>query len=184
MFIRTGTASANIGAAVDQIHAGAVAADREPSSVRLGIVFHTVLVDDPESALSMAKSIAAGYYDDTPGLFSTADIEWEGPTPAELKRDRGIWPDFHHAPDLIASGRAVDFLPREAADQFSLWGTEQQIAGQLIAVLRAAPAQFDFVILQPIPDPSWPNDGPADYTERMARNVLPLVRAALQGKPP
>jgi 5,10-methylenetetrahydromethanopterin reductase len=184
VFIRAGTSSANIGAAVEEIRTGAVSAGRELGSVRLGIVFHTVLVDDPEAALTMAKSIAAGYYDDTPGLFSTAGLKWEGPTPGELKITRGIWPDFHHASNLVTSGQTVDFLPREVANLFSLWGTAQQIASQLIAVLSAAPAQFDFVVLQPIPDPIWPSDGHPDYTERMATDVLPVVRAALRRDEP
>jgi alkanesulfonate monooxygenase SsuD/methylene tetrahydromethanopterin reductase-like flavin-dependent oxidoreductase (luciferase family) len=179
VFIRVGTAAANIGAAVSEVHTGAVRAGRDPASVRLGIVFHTVLVDEPEAALDMAKSIAAGYYADTPGLFSNAGVQWPGPPPDEIKRQHGVWPDFHHAPDLIASGRAVDFLPREVADLFSLWGPAEQVADQLIAILRAAPAQFDFVVLQPIPDPIWPTDSRADYTARMAQDVLPRVRAAL-----
>jgi 5,10-methylenetetrahydromethanopterin reductase len=179
VFIRVGTAPANIGAAVDEVRAGAIARGRDPDSVRFGIVFHTVLFDDREAALAMAKSIAAGYYDDTPGLFSTGGIQWPGPTPAELKASHGIWPDFHHATDLITSGQAVSFLPDKVAGQFSLWGAPEQVAAQLVAVLRAAPAQFDFVILQPIPDPTWPGDGLTDYTARMAANVLPQVRASL-----
>ena len=128
----------------------------------------------------MAKSIAAGYYDDTPALFTRAGIAWDGPSPAELKQQHGIWPDFHHETDLSKSGKVVNFLPLEAADRFSLWGGPQQVAGQLLAVLRAAPVRFDFVVLQPIPDPIWPNDVRADYTARMASEVLPVVRAALR----
>ena len=184
VFIRVGTAPANIGAAVDEVRAGAMRAGRDPSSVRFGIVFHTVLFDGLAAALAMAKSIAAGYYDDTPGLISTAGIESAGPAPDELKRSRGIWPDFHHAADLVASGQAVDFLPDEIAGLFSLWGGPEQVADQLVAVLRAVSAQFDFVILQPIPDPTWPVDGFTDYTARMATGVLPQVRAALRGLEP
>src|SRR5690349_17780311 len=57
VFIRVGTHPANIATAVNAIRAGAVAAGRDPGAVRLGAVFHTVLVDDPERALTMARSI-------------------------------------------------------------------------------------------------------------------------------
>ncbi len=179
VFIRPGTAPAIIEACVAEIRAGATAAGRDPASLRLGAVFHTVLVDDPEQALTMAKSIAAGYYEYTPGLFDVAGIEWRGPSPEAIKRDQGVWPDFHHDRNLLASGKAVAFLPREAADAFSLWGGPDQIVGQLIDLLGAAPVQFDYVVLQPIPDPTWPDAGDAGYTARMAREVLPRVRAAL-----
>lgn len=180
VFIRLGTASENVAAAVREIHDGARQAGRDPEAVHLGIVFHTVLVDDSEAALTIAKSIAAGYYDETPSLFGPPGVSWDGPTPAELKRQHAVWPDFHHANDLIASGQAVSFLPREAADRFSLWGGPRQIADQLLSILQTAPARFDYVILQPIPDPIWPGDKQSDYTARMATEVLPVVRAALQ----
>lgn len=179
-FIRVGTSPANIRASVERVRAGAAAAGRDPGAVRLAAVFHTVLVDDAGQALTMAKSIAAGYYEYTPGLFANAGVEWTGTPPEELKRQGLIWPDFHHDPDLLKSGRAVDFLPREAADRFALWGSPEQVTAQLIGVLRAAPVEFDYVVLQPIPDPRWPDAVDAGYTATMAREVLPAVRAALQ----
>ena len=68
----------------------------------------------------MAKSMAAGYYEYSPRLFDPPKLTWSGPDPEHLKRDHQVWPDFHHAPDLDASGRVVDFLPAEAADAFAL----------------------------------------------------------------
>jgi alkanesulfonate monooxygenase SsuD/methylene tetrahydromethanopterin reductase-like flavin-dependent oxidoreductase (luciferase family) len=180
VFIRLGTDSGNISAAIRHIYDGAAQAGRKPNDLRLGIVFHTVLVDESEAALTMAKSIAAGYYDQTPSLFGPAELSWDGPPTAELKRQHAVWPDFHHATDLIASGRAVSFLSREAADRFSLWGGPVQIAGQLLTVLETSQVHFDYVILQPIPDPMWPADIEADYTQRMATEVLPQVRMVLQ----
>src|SRR5216684_8598281 len=50
VFIRVGTHEANIATAVEAIRAGAAEAGRDPSGVRLGAVFHTVLVDDPARA--------------------------------------------------------------------------------------------------------------------------------------
>ena len=179
VFIRVGTHPANIKTAVDAIRAGAAAAGRDPASVRLGAVFHTVLVDDPERALVMARSMAAGYYEYSPALFEPPGLEWTGPDPEALKRARSVWPDFHHAPDLEASGRAVEFLPERAADAFSLRGTPGEVAKQLVAALRGAPAPFDYVVLHPIPDPKWPDDPERGYTARVAREVLPPVRHAL-----
>src|SRR5207302_5025285 len=69
VFIRVGTHPANIARSVELIRAGARDAGRDPASVRLGAVFHTVLVDDAARALTMAKSMAAGYYGYSPMLF-------------------------------------------------------------------------------------------------------------------
>jgi alkanesulfonate monooxygenase SsuD/methylene tetrahydromethanopterin reductase-like flavin-dependent oxidoreductase (luciferase family) len=147
--------------------------------VRLGAVFHTVLVDEPERAMTMAKSMAAGYYEYSPALFGPPGLAWTGPEPEVLKHDRGVWPDFHHATDLEASGRVVDFLDASAADAFSLRGGPGEVAARLIAVLRAAPAGFDHVVLQPIPNPPSPDDSERGFLTRMAREVLPDVRRAL-----
>ena len=38
---------------------------------------------------------------------------------------------------------------------------------------------FDHVVLHPIPDPRFPDDPDQGYTARVAREVLPRVRAAL-----
>ena len=180
VFIRVGTHPANISTAVEAIWAGAAEAGRDPGSVRLGAVFHTVLVDEPALALTMAKSMAAGYYEYSPALFDPPRLEWAGPSPETLKRDQQVFPDFHHAPDLAASGRAVDFLPTSAADAFSLRGGPAEVADQLIDVLRRSPAEFDYVVLHPIPNPPSPDDLERGYTARVAREVLPRVRLALQ----
>jgi 5,10-methylenetetrahydromethanopterin reductase len=179
VFIRVGTHPANIAAAVGAIRAGAAEAGRDPLHVKLGAIFHTVLVDEPGRALAMARSMAAGYYEYSPALFDPPRLAWNGPDPETLKHERGVWPDFHHAPDLEASGKAVDFLPLAAADAFSLRGAPAEVAAQLVAALRAAPATFDHVVLHPIPDPRWPGDPEGDYTARVAREVLPVVRRGL-----
>ena len=179
VFIRVGTGRSNLRAAVEAVRTGASNAGRDPDAVRLGAVLHTVLVDDLGAAMTMAKSIAAGFYEYTPALFKTAGLVWNGPDPELLKREHGVWPDFHHAPDLMASGRLVDFLPESAARSFSLWGAPEQVAQQLVDALEAAPAEFDYVVLQPIPNPSAPDDHERGYMARMAREVLPRVRRAL-----
>ncbi len=181
VFFRVGTAPPNIGAAIEAVRRGARKAGRPPEEVRLGAVFQTVLVDDPRAALTMAKSIAAGYYEYTPALFATAGVAWDGPPPEKLKADRGIWPDFHHARDLLASGAAVDFLPPGAADAFSLRGGPDEVAKQLISVLQSLEVDLDYVVLHPVPNPSEPDDPERGFMARVAREVLPRVRKTLAG---
>jgi 5,10-methylenetetrahydromethanopterin reductase len=178
VFIRVGTHEENIRTAVEAIRAGAATAGRDPAAVGLGAVFHTVLVDDPDRALTMAKSMAAGYYEYSPALFEPPRLAWTGAAPETLKREHKVWPDFHHAVDLEASGRVVDFLPEGAADAFSLRGGPHDVADRLIDVLRAAAVEFDYVVLHPIPNPASPDDPERGYTARMAREVLPRVRQA------
>ena len=182
VFIRVGTHPANIATSVDAIRSGAKDAGRDPASVRLGAIFHTVLVDDPVRATTMAKSMAAGYYEYSPRLFGPPGLTWTGPDPETLKHERQVWPDFHHAPDLEMSGRAVDFLPANAADAFALRGGPNEIVSQLVAVLRASPADFDYVVLHPIPNPPAPDEGESGYTARVAREILPRVREALAAR--
>ena len=179
VFIRVGTHRANIARSIEAIREGAAEAGREPASVRLGAVFHTVFVDDPVRALTMGKSMAAGYYEYSPMLFETPGLTWSGHDPETLKHDHKVWPDFHHASDLEASGRVVDFLPEAAADAFCLRGGPTQIVEQLLGVLRAAPAPFDHVVLHPVPNPTTPDDPDRGYMARVAHEVLPKVRAEL-----
>jgi 5,10-methylenetetrahydromethanopterin reductase len=158
VFIRVGTHRANITRTVEAIRAGAAEAGRDPSSVRVGAIFHTVLVDDPARALLMGKSMAAGYYEYSPALFEAPGFTWSGPDPGALKHARQVWPDFHHAADLEGSGRVADFLPAEAADAFCLRGGPREIVEQLVGVLESSPIAFDYVVLHPIPDPKFPVD--------------------------
>jgi 5,10-methylenetetrahydromethanopterin reductase len=179
VFLRVGTHASNIARSVELIRAGAAEAGRDPASVGLGAIFHTVLVDDSRRALLMGKSMAAGYYEYSPMLFDPPGLAWSGPDPETFKHAGTVWPDFHHAADLEASGRVVDFLPEAAADAFCLRGGPAEIVARLLAVLRASPAPFDHVVLHPIPNPSVPDDPERGYLARVAREVLPGVRAAL-----
>jgi len=179
VFIRVGTHPANITRSVELIHAGAREAGRDPATVAIGAIFHTVFVDDPARALLMSKSMAAGYYEYSPMLFEPPGITWTGGDPEKLKREQKVWPDFHHAGDLVASGRVVDFLPTQAADAFSLRGGPADIVQQVLAVIRSAPVAFEHIVLHPVPNPTEPDDLEGGYMARVAREVLPAVRAAL-----
>ena len=123
--------------------------------------------------------MAAGYYEYSPALFDPPHLAWTGPAPEILKRDQQVWPDFHHAADLEASGRVVDFLPEAAADAFCLRGRPADVVEQLLNVLRSAPVPFDYVVLHPVPNPTFPDDPEHGYMARVAREVLPRVRAKL-----
>jgi alkanesulfonate monooxygenase SsuD/methylene tetrahydromethanopterin reductase-like flavin-dependent oxidoreductase (luciferase family) len=179
VFLRVGTHPANIATAVEAVRAGAAAAGRDAAAVRLGLVIHTILVEARDRALRMARSMAAGFYEYSPALFRPPGLSWDGPEPETLKRRHQIWPDFHHAPDLEASGGVVEFLPVSAAHAFSLHGGPDEVTGQLVDLLRAAPAEFDHVVLHPIPDPVPPEDPERGYMARMAREVLPQARRLL-----
>ena len=180
VFIRVGTSPDSIGAALAEIRTGAKSVGRDPASVRLGLIVDTVLVDDPDQALFMAKAMAAGYYELTPSSFELVDIDWNGPPIEDLKREHGIVPDFHHHKDLTAAGKLLSFLPDDVAGLFSLWGGPAQIIEQALAFIRAAPVTLDFVVLAPIPEPVWPDGGEEGYTARMATEVLPQIRKQLQ----
>ena len=184
VFIRVGTHVTNITRAVEAIRAGATEAGRDPASVGVAAVFHTVFVDDPGRALTIGKSMAAGYYEYSPTLFEAPGLDWPGPDPETLKRDHNVWPDFHHAEDLEASGRVVNFLPEAAAEAFCLRGGPAAIIEQLLDVLRAAPVSFDYIVLHPVPNPTMPDDPRHGYMARVAREVLPRVRSALVNPSP
>lgn len=182
VFMRVGTHHATISDTVARIRRGAEQTGRDPLSISLGIIFHTVFVDDPDDALVMARTMAAGYYEYSPMLFDLPELTWDGPDPEILKRERGVWPDFHHDPDLLKAGRTVDFLSTEHADAFALRGSAEQIVDQLVAVLANAARdgiEFEYVVLHPIPNPPSPDDADDGYTVRVAREILPAVRKQL-----
>ena len=176
VFIRAGRHRAVIEAAVREIRAGAREAGRDPETVRLGLVLHTALEDDPARALLIGKSMAAGYYEYSPRLFDTAGLTWDGPNVHDLQKQ--VFPDFHHHTDLVGSGRLVDFLPTAAADAFSVRGTAAEVTAQLVEVLSLG-VTFDIVVTQPVPNPPPPGGATPDFMERMAREVLPALRARL-----
>jgi len=177
VFIRAGRNEAVLRAAVAEIHAGAEEVGRDPSSIRLGLVLHTALEDDADRALAIGKSMAAGFYEYSPHLFEAAGLTWNGPDVHELQQR--VHPDFHHHPDLVESGQIVDFLPDAAADAFSVRGMPSAVAMQLIEVLSLG-IDFEIVVPHPVPNPPSPGSiSEPTYMERMAREVLPLVRAEL-----
>ena len=182
VFIRVGTDIGNIETSVEKIRLGALKSNHDPNSVKIGAVFHTVFFEDEESSLLMAKSMAAGYYEYSPMLLDNIGLSWEGPHPEELKKQGKVWPDFHHAPDLIESGRAVDFLSERHADAFCLRGNAPQIANQIVRILKECKElniEFEYVVLQPIPNPPTPDLGKGSYIERVPEHILSIVKKSL-----
>jgi alkanesulfonate monooxygenase SsuD/methylene tetrahydromethanopterin reductase-like flavin-dependent oxidoreductase (luciferase family) len=142
VFIRVGTHPANIATAVGAIRAGAAEAGRDPASVKLAAIFHTVLVDEPARALTMARSMAAGYYEYSPALFDPPALEWTGPDPETLKHERNVWPDFHHArPRSQRQGRRLPPIepPTPSASE------AERRSGRTLWRAARRPATFDYV---------------------------------------
>lgn len=177
VFIRVGRHEANIRKSIEAVRTGAEEAGRNPDDVKIAIILHTILTDDAQAARLMSRSMAAGYYEYSPMLFDPPGFSWDGPDIHELKKQ--VWPDFHHALDLEASGRLVSFLSDEIADAFAVYGTPEMIAGQIAGVLKMG-YRIDMIIPHPMPTPH--PDGPKpDYMERFATEVIPSLKALLPG---
>jgi alkanesulfonate monooxygenase SsuD/methylene tetrahydromethanopterin reductase-like flavin-dependent oxidoreductase (luciferase family) len=134
-----GRSAANLRAAVEAVHAGAGQVGRDPSSIAIGLVLHTITPCGGRETAAIARSVAAGFYQYSPVLFDQAGLRWDGAPVRELSQR--VWPDFHHAPDLAASGELVSFLTEEAAEAFSVFGTPQDIASQLRAAMGSSPGR-------------------------------------------
>ncbi|MGF1597898.1 MAG: LLM class flavin-dependent oxidoreductase [Acidimicrobiales bacterium] len=170
VFIRVGTHPTNLRIAVDAVRAGATDAGRDPDEVSIGVIVHTVSSDDPAEIRAVTRSMAAGFYEYSPALFDQAGLDWAGAPVEELKKQ--IWPDFHHADDLVRSGGLVDFLDDEVAASFSFAGSDQDVADQLRAVVAAVP-EAGIVVPHPVPMP-----GPDDirrHIRRVCEGVMPLI---------
>jgi len=165
VFIRVGTDPHNIELAYQQVLEGATRAGRNASAVEIGAVFHVAVDDDAARALTLAKSIAAGYFEYSPFLFDNLGLAWSGDDVEILKRR--VVPDFHHARDLLAAGALVDFLPPAAADAFALYGSFTDIRRQLERTL-----DVDVPIRIVLPHPMLAPDSTLDYLEAFARHVI------------
>ncbi|MEL6986060.1 MAG: hypothetical protein AAFO29_26765, partial [Actinomycetota bacterium] len=111
---------------------------------------------------------AAGFYEYAPALFDQAGFTWNGPPIDDIKASSGLWPDFHHAADLVAAGELVDFLDDEVAASFSFFGTADDVADQIRDLVAGVPSA-SIIVPHPIPMPGpdevnhyidWLGDGP------------------------
>ena len=181
VFLRVGRHPENLRTAIERVHAGARAAGRDPSEIGIGLIFHTVMSDDPTEIRATARSMAAGYYEYSPALFEIPGLPWDGPPVEELKQQ--VYPDFHHAPDLVESGNLVSFLDEETADSFALFGSAEEIAGQIREAVAIA-GRVDIVVPHPVPMPVPgapvpralpPTLAGADYKTWFAAEVMPRL---------
>lgn len=165
VFLRVGRHPANLRSAVANVRAGALEAGRPPDEPALGLVFHLVTSQEASEVRAISRAMAAGFYEYSPALFEQAGLAWGGPPIGELATQ--VWPDFHHAEDLVAAGRCVEFLSEDAAASFSLFGTAADIASQLRRALAEVPAPA-IVVCHPVPLP-----GPdAPFKRWLAEEVL------------
>lgn len=148
VFLRVGTHPANLRAANESISAGAVEAGRDPADISIGIIVHTCRSQDPAEIRAITRAMAAGFYEYAPALFDQAGFEWPGTPIEDLKQQ--LWPDFHHAADLVAAGGLVDFLDDEIAASFSFSGTSADVADQIRAVVAQIP-QVRIIVPHPVP---------------------------------
>ncbi len=170
VFMRVGIHPANVQTAVEAVRAGAADAGRDPNTIRLGLIVHTVTSDDPDEIRAVTRAMAAGFYEYAPALFDPPGFVWEGTPIADLRRE--IWPDFHHAADLVAAGALLDFLPDDVADAFAFRGTAQDVADQLRSVLAVVP-EIEIVVPHPVPMPSGPALGA--YARWLGQELRPLI---------
>lgn len=181
VFLRVGRHPENLRVALERVHRGAEEAGRNPEEVGIGLIFHTVMSDDPDQIAAIARSMAAGYYEYTSALFEIPGIAWNGPPPEQLREH--VYPDFHHAADLVRAGGFVDFLDDAAAQSFSLFGSDTEIADQLRRAVSAV-GRVDIIVPHPVPFPDPREPVPralpdhlagADFKAWFANQVLPKL---------
>lgn len=150
VFLRVGTHPANIAHAVAQVRLGMADAGREPDAVSFGLIVHTCRSQRPAEIRAITRAMAAGFFEYAPALFDPPGFLWNGPPVHDLRRQ--VWPDFHHAADLVAAGAVVDFLPDEVAAAFSFAGSTEDVAGQIRRILDDVP-EIDVIVPHPVPMP-------------------------------
>jgi 5,10-methylenetetrahydromethanopterin reductase len=166
-FLRVGTHPANLRASIDAVRAGAAEVGRDPSEVSIGLIVHTCRSQDPAEIRAISRAMAAGFYEYAPALFRQPGFEWNGPPIEELKAK--LWPDFHHAADLVAAGGLVDFLPDEVAAHFSFHGTDADVAAQVQALVAAVP-EVEIIVPHPVPMPV--RDELSAYVDWLGRTLV------------
>ena len=166
VFLRVGRHPTNLLAAWTAVCQGAESVGRDVSEIQLGLIFHTAVSSDLQQARRIAKALAAGYYEYSPGLFNALGFRWTGPDVDELKQK--AWPDFHHHRDPEFAGGLVDFLDDAVADAFALYGDWDAISQQLGSVLA-----LDLPVSVVLPHPVLPNGSTLDYLQAAAQHLLP-----------
>ena len=166
VWLRVGRHPENLTQAWAAVCQGAQDAGRDIADIQLGLICHTAFSTNQQHALSMARAVAAGYYEYSPFLFDAPAIQWTGAPAQELRRH--VYPDFHHHRDMVHAGEVVSFLPAAAADAFALYGDWPDICSQLQTVL-----EMDLPITVVLPHPIVEHGTSNDYIELASTHLLP-----------
>ena len=169
VFLRCGTHPANIAHAVAMVDEGIRDAGRSIDDVGIGLVVHTVRSQNADDIRAITRAMAAGFYEYVPSMFDPPGFEWNGPPVHELQQQ--VWPDFHHAADLVEAGQVVDFLPDDIAASFSFFGTTRDVADQITRIVDAVP-RIDIIVPHPVPPPGRKI---IDYARWIGDDLKPLV---------
>ena len=89
---------------------------------------------------------------------------------------------FSSCPRLDPKWEVVDFLDEKHADNFCLRGNASQITDQIVSILKGChelKIDFEYVVLQPIPNPPTPDSGSSSYIERVPKEILSAVKKAI-----
>lgn len=167
VWIRVGRDPGNLAMAWDAVCAGLRDSGRSEGDIQVGLIFHTAVCDDANSARLIGKSIAAGYYEYSKFLFDRPGLEWTGDDPHELRKT--VYPDFLHHRDMVFAGRQVDFLEDRAADAFALYGDWETVGAQLKATLEQTDIPVEWVLTHPV----LPSGSEVDYLRDAAEHLLP-----------
>jgi len=170
VFLRVGTHPANIAHAVDQIAQGAADAERSMDDIKIGLIVHTCRSQQPQEVRAITRAMAAGFYEYAPALFDPPGFAWSGPDVHELQQQ--VYPDFHHARDLVAAGQVVDFLSDDIAASFSFFGAASDVADQINQILAAVPA-IDIVVPHPVPMPQ--GEDLRSYIDWLGNELIPRL---------
>ena len=115
VFIRVGTDPRNIESAYQQVVEGAKSAGRDPKAVKIGVIFHVAVEADAARATTIAKAIAAGYYEYSPFLFDNLGLQWNGASVEALKRE--VFPPAQRFRFRCGTGERVDARHFETVDR-------------------------------------------------------------------
>ena len=73
-------------------------------------------------------------------------------------------------------------MDEEHANAFCLRGNASQITDQIVSIVqgcRELKIDFEFIVLQPIPNPPTPDLGSQSYIERVPAEILGAVKEAI-----
>lgn len=167
--LNVGAHPAVLGAALEQVRAGARAAGRNPEDVDVVAFFFCALDADREAARARLKPSVSWFCQRFPGLCELVGLPLDAVARKELARFEADYAryDLVHADGWAAAMRDAAFVRTEYVDAFALGGTVADVAGRLREV--AALGLRDVVIRPPSPEDWRPT------VRALAAEVLPAL---------